>query len=271
MIATHSLRVMSTPLAARAPRYATDPQLRPTRVGGLGQIVCVLLALTGLLELLQAYADVRYRSDLGGMYAAAGNSPSHAHAYLGDINAGLHATAQLLYGLAATATCITFLLWFRRVRANAETLAPGLHRRSPGWAVGGWFIPAANFWIPKQAADDIVEATDPASRSQRLVNVWWTAWVVSVALNTVAALYGSSGSDEASFTKYPDINDPNVGDALDAYRQSTLDVRGWSHALQTAATLEIVGALAVAAAAVVAILVVRSITEAQDTRLNLSR
>ncbi|MDF9813654.1 DUF4328 domain-containing protein [Streptomyces sp. SPB162] len=249
---------MSTPLAPPAPRYTTDPRLRPARAGGLGLIACVLLAATGLLALLRAYAEVRYRSDLGGLFAAAGNDPSRVHAYISDIKGGLHSTSQYFFSLAMTATVIAFVLWFRRVRINAEILAPGTHSRAPGWAVGGWFVPVANFWIPRQVAGGIVEATDPTPKARRLMNAWWAAWLVSVALNTAASGYGSGQAAEARFA-----DSPKTGGAL--------DVQGWSDALRTAAVLETLGAVAVAAAAVVAILFVRSISQAQDARPDLSR
>lgn len=249
---------MSTPLAPPAPRYVTDPRLRAARAGGLGWVVCALLGATGLIALLKAYAEVRYRSDLGGLFAAAGNDPARAHAYLSDIKSGLHANSQYLFVWAMTATCVAFVIWFRRVRINAEIMAPGAHSRAPGWAVGGWFVPVANFWIPRQVAGGIVEATDSGPKARRLVGVWWAAWLVSAVPSNVASWYWDGQAAEAKFT-----DSPKAGGGLDA--------RGWSDALQTAAILDILSALALAAAAVTAILFVRSLSEAQDARLDLSR
>ncbi|MDJ0341361.1 DUF4328 domain-containing protein [Streptomyces sp. H10-C2] len=257
---------MSMPLAERAPKYATNLRLRPARAGGLGMVATVLLGITGVLDVLVAVSDAQYRSDLSEMSAAAGTSPIRAHAYLSHIDTGFHRTTQFLYALAITLTTVAFLLWFRRVRANAEVMAPGLHRRSPGWAIGGWFAPVGNLWIPKQTIDDIVESTDPASGPRRLVNAWWAAWIVVIALTTVSSFYKEWAADEASFTRYAD-----TGDVYGKLRDGTLDVQGWAQALQTSAILDIVTDLATAGAAVFAILTIRELSRIQDTRLGLNR
>ncbi len=39
------------------------------------------------------------------------------------------------------ATGIVFIVWFHRLRKNAEVWAGDLQSRKPGWAIGGWLIP----------------------------------------------------------------------------------------------------------------------------------
>lgn len=94
--------------------------------------------------------------------------------------------AYLLCGLA-------FLVWFRRARRNAEILAPGLQRRTPGWAVGAWFVPVANLWFPRQIAGDIWRASKPADvreaprpTPRTLLNCWWALWVATMTLGEVS-------------------------------------------------------------------------------------
>ncbi|OEJ36639.1 DUF4328 domain-containing protein [Streptomyces agglomeratus] len=67
---------------------------------------------------------------------------------------------------------ISFLVWFHRVRRNAEVLAPGSHKYTRGFAVGAWIIPLAMWWLPRRITLDIHRAGGPAPRrpsDQRLV------------------------------------------------------------------------------------------------------
>ncbi|KAA6219297.1 DUF4328 domain-containing protein [Streptomyces filamentosus] len=93
---------------------------------------------------------------------------------------------------AYAATAVVFVIWFHRLRLNAEVWAGDLQGRRPGWAVGGWFIPFAFYWIPRQVAADIWRASrpDPYGADGRgeltLLNAWWTFWVVSNFANLVS-------------------------------------------------------------------------------------
>ncbi|MEU5220841.1 DUF4328 domain-containing protein [Streptomyces sp. NPDC020807] len=95
--------------------------------------------------------------------------------------------------LALLSTGVTFLVWFRRCRANAEVWAGDLQRRSPGWALGGWFIPVGNLWIPRGIAVDIWRASrrDPSSADRPfeflLLNVWWTFFLVDTTMSQLVA------------------------------------------------------------------------------------
>ncbi|OEV06186.1 DUF4328 domain-containing protein, partial [Streptomyces oceani] len=91
-------------------------------------------------------------------------------------------------GLAFLVTIILWLMWFWRVRLNAEAFEPGRVRYDPGMALGVWFIPFCNFFMPKQIANDVwsVSRGDPPEWYQGrrypprrgLVSGWWTMWVI---------------------------------------------------------------------------------------------
>ncbi len=68
---------------------------------------------------------------------------------------------------------ILFFIWFHRAAQLASKL--GLPaRRSPGWAVGGFFVPIANLWFPYQSALDLFPPGHPGRAS---VKRWWTLWI----------------------------------------------------------------------------------------------
>ncbi len=117
-----------------------------------------------------------------------------------NIHTGDGRTAEVLYGIATisqgvalSATGVVFIVWFHRTRRNAEVFDPSVQRMGPGWAVGGWFVPIANFWFPYRVASGVWEASAQTrpDRGWRTVprtplNLWWGAWVVSLLCTQVA-------------------------------------------------------------------------------------
>ncbi|MET8937302.1 DUF4328 domain-containing protein [Streptomyces rubiginosohelvolus] len=104
------------------------------------------------------------------------------------------ASAERLYllsgnvqNLANLVTAVVFIIWFHRTRRNAEVFDPSVQRMGPGWAVGGWFVPVANFWFPYRVASGVWEAsaqTRPDGGWRTLprtpLNLWWGAWIATV-------------------------------------------------------------------------------------------
>lgn len=97
----------------------------------------------------------------------------------------------LLLGIAALALMIT---WSYRNAMNAQRLGiPG--KLSPGWAIGGWFIPLANYVMPYFS----IAGAAPATLRPRVLR-WWIAYIaqflvavpVTIAM-VVSFITGSSG------------------------------------------------------------------------------
>ncbi|MFJ8106987.1 DUF4328 domain-containing protein [Streptomyces sp. NPDC096132] len=97
----------------------------------------------------------------------------------------VYRAAGIAQTVALVATVVVYLCWFHRVRVNAEVFRPDGHSKSRGWAIGGWFTPIVNLWYPRRITLDIWDASSPGApwdrpRSHTLVNVWWTAWILSL-------------------------------------------------------------------------------------------
>lgn len=90
---------------------------------------------------------------------------------------------------------VIFLIWFHK----AVTVAVQLRRparRTPGWAVGGWFIPIGNFFLPFQSARDIFRAREPG---QSTVKRWWAAYLTALLINfPLAVVAGFDGRVEVA-------------------------------------------------------------------------
>jgi hypothetical protein len=144
---------------------------------------------------------------------------------------------HVFLGLLAL-TAIGFIAWFAVAYSNLDSF--GVDRGySTGWAVYGWLVPFLCWWRPKQLADEMWQTVDVAHglRPERqprspLVWSWWTAWVAC----TVVALFATRGSSDDAAT---------VDDALTS--------NFWYS----------VRAVLFVVAAVLAIFVVRAITQAQ--------
>ena len=85
--------------------------------------------------------------------------------------------------LVAVATLILAAVWIYRAAANMHAIRATGMTTSPGWAVGWYFIPVANFWKPYQAMREIHEASVRAQQQQTratpsLLRLWWLLWLL---------------------------------------------------------------------------------------------
>ncbi len=96
--------------------------------------------------------------------------------------------------LGVLATGIVWVCWQHRAQANLRPLGVPDPKFSPGWVVGWWFIPFANFVMPYQTMTELWKGSGPhhgvAWRMQPtmpLIPIWWGAWVLSQILDRAAA------------------------------------------------------------------------------------
>lgn len=109
-----------------------------------------------------------------------------------DISAS--AGADLLYGLAAIGflVCVVmFLVWFRKAYKAAAARGATGTRWSSTWSVGGWFIPFANYVIPKLVMNEIDRISHADNGippiggrwkdRPRLTSsdLWWASWLLA--------------------------------------------------------------------------------------------
>jgi hypothetical protein len=105
-------------------------------------------------------------------------------------------------------TIAFFCLWLHRAYSNLTALAnPESHLEySPGWAVGGFFIPVMHLYLPYRATAEIWRKSDPAIRTQddymfsapgtaAFVLLWWIFWIACLVLDGVyGQLYNSAST-----------------------------------------------------------------------------
>ncbi|MGA5441898.1 DUF4328 domain-containing protein [Streptomyces sp. EMB26] len=225
---------MTHPSLPKRPMLGRLPVLRSPI--GLAHAVTALLAFVIVADVL-GFGAAAYMMSVMGDVASGGAGDVGLGAVDRAVWAVGMTTSMYMLGLLGTATL--FIIWFHRVRHNAEVFAPDVQRRTPGWAIGGWFIPFANLFIPRGIAKDVLRASQPdpyASevRHQGLLNAWWGMWIASNIFDRFAT------------DRYDEASDP----------QAIHDAAGW---LMTGSVLDLVSA-------VLALLFVRRLTAAQNDK-----
>ena len=135
----------------------------------------ILLALSALVRLATVRAGLTEMNLLSRI--AAGDIVSRAEALDADTRMQLLVVASgLLYILIG----FPFFFWFYRVYANLQSFGLRRLEYSPGWAIGGFFVPFLNFVRPYEIADEIWSWSFPASPDGRIpskgtvpVKLWW--------------------------------------------------------------------------------------------------
>lgn len=85
---------------------------------------------------------------------------------------------------------IVWILWLYRSHRQAASARDGDYRHTPGWAIGSWFVPFANLWIPKQMHDDIWVRASPSGLGRQgkgLLNWWWFLFLASRVVDIAVA------------------------------------------------------------------------------------
>lgn len=238
--------------------YGSGLQYRLTPVQGIGLATVLLMGLMAVLYALRIVADIQVYNDLD---EPLDDIFSDDHP-LDEAQEGLYETLSVLMAIGGLALIPVFLVWFHRVRCNAEVWMPGRHRFSPGWAVGGWFVPVVNLWFPKQITDDILTATNPpAPQAQQgqtyagqtyagqpypgyqgtpgrgLANAWWALGIVWLVMYFIGAVVLGNADDY------------DFGD------------------LRTGMIFFLLGDLAALASAVCVLMLVHRISQTQDARM----
>jgi hypothetical protein len=98
----------------------------------------------------------------------------------------------LLVGLAVLVVLIVFLF---KAAKNTQLWDRSKARWSPGWTIGGWFVPLANLVIPALVVSDVWRRTpqrDFEGREQSVpgssIGWWWASYVIAALLLRAGAV-----------------------------------------------------------------------------------
>ncbi|WP_330295008.1 DUF4328 domain-containing protein [Streptomyces sp. NBC_00503] len=160
--------------------HASEPLTRLRSPQGLATATTVLLALTGVMSLVAAGLSL-YASSIAGTGNYTGPLPE------ATLPEGLLVVDTVLQLPLMLATAVLFVIWFHRAHGNSEIFNPGAITRSQGWAVGAWFVPVGNLFIPYTMAKEMWTASiqlrkdgSYRSLSEAPVTAWWLTWVAAL-------------------------------------------------------------------------------------------
>ncbi|MEV7727930.1 DUF4328 domain-containing protein [Streptomyces sp. NPDC087917] len=158
---------------------------------GLATAVTVLLAVGAAVDLFSAGVNL-YTRQLMEDFGADPGSVEEDTLNLSDSLTAMTGLAQVALRLA---TMVVFIIWFHRVRSNGQVFRPDGFTQSTGWAIGGWFVPIAQFFFPYRTARETWEASiqlAPDGSYRRVSNAPVTAWwLMFVAMMLIDRAFGS--------------------------------------------------------------------------------
>lgn len=104
-------------------------------------------------------------------------------------------TAGMLLSVVSLVLAVAFIVWFWRAYSNLPALGAS-RRRRPGWAIGGWFIPIASYFIPYSIGAEIWAAGEKEGEHPNLEPVisWWALFFIMVVVRQVAFFAGTGDS-----------------------------------------------------------------------------
>jgi hypothetical protein len=112
--------------------------------------------------------------------------------------------------LATFATGVQFLHWMWRVRRNLDALGVRKLRWAKWWAIGAWLVPVLSLWRPFQVLREIWNASDPERGPTHprgweyddvppVMGWWWTLWVLASIVSFVGASLWRSAREPADY------------------------------------------------------------------------
>ena len=177
------------------------------------KLVFVALGLTIAIDLVAIWADLREMRLMDRMIVGDAPSPGEL-----DASDNRQAVVGVLELAVLVAAAVVFLRWFSRAYKNLPGLGASDLRFTFGWAIGAWFVPILNIWRPKQIANDIWRASDPAAAPDQgvtwrtkavpwLLTVWWILWIASTYVGNqgLRSAFSSNTPQDVQSGDYVDV------------------------------------------------------------------
>lgn len=181
------------PELAPPPGYVKygDPNYRGAaslqNVGGLARAISALMLILVPLTFVSILISFQLR----------GKARDFVNGDIGETgfknSLGLTVLVGAVAGLLTLTTFVLTIIWMYRLAKNQQALGR-YGTWTPGWAIGGWFLPPCVLYIiPFLMMRDLWKSSDPASGPDwkknpvaPIVNLWWVLYgLVPVAFITV--------------------------------------------------------------------------------------
>lgn len=178
--------------------------VRLERTGGLARWITILLAVSAITSLVSAALTPAITDNARDFLDGAKSDDDFTAANLSL------SVPTFIGGAVGLALVVLSIIWLHRVVRNHRAIGRGL-RWSPGWAIGGWFLPPLVLYIiPLLVLRENWKASDPespvgddsrwrASADPPVLWVWWVLYglapIVFIVLGTSVGFGGGFGGD----------------------------------------------------------------------------
>ncbi len=193
---------MSAPYPYPGPYPTHTPMARWYHVRGPVGALTVLLVLSAVANGLLILALLALRASV--------DDYSGGAASLGDVEdmVGVVGLAFVAVSGLMIAVFVLTIVWEWRLAKNHQLLGRPDTAFGPGWAIGAWFIPLANFVIPILQLRDLWKGSAPGlprgspvwkrQSTGALLWVWWGLFVASVVIDWISSISVDEETDEIS-------------------------------------------------------------------------
>jgi hypothetical protein len=117
--------------------------------------------------------------------------------WIDSSNAWVNAEAFVMFSW--TAMFVLTVVWMYQAHKATRSLWPGQRKGSAGWTIGGWFVPLAQFVLPKLVLNEIERISrsprrggyvDAGWKDQSTSAIGWLSWI-GVSCGVVLIVVGS--------------------------------------------------------------------------------
>jgi hypothetical protein len=215
-------------------------EVRP--IGGLATAVAVLLGIASLISVGVAIALLNRASLVNDINLDLG--PTRGDLTEIEDADRMAASMNAILAIAILSTGIVFIIWQYKYAKNADALTSHPLGLGPGWAIGGWFIPFANLVLPTLQLRRSASASDPQpGKVPGIVTAWMIAYIAASVM--IFAGLGTRPSDNEAII--------SATEAVTKFARAD--------------TYQGLGLLVYAAAGILAIFMVRTLTARQHTTI----
>jgi hypothetical protein len=230
---------------------SADASAPPQPLGDLSWLAVISLAIMILGFVWEITTGINYENKLSNLADSTGFGGVLAASDFVDARDNF-TTALLVTIIIQLLASLAFLPWFHRAYRNVQRAGANL-RFGTGWAVGAWFVPVLSWWRPKQIANDTWRGSpldgglrDPTWQERpvsALVHWWWVLYLLWLAVDAIPWLVLDSNDELLTTRSAIDSEQAGVG-------------------------LLILSAIVGIAGVVLAIVLVRRVTQIQSVGLN---
>jgi hypothetical protein len=223
-------------------------------LGGRARLVIACLLIGIIIDAVAVYFLASQLSLISRFFS--GQSVAPAELESNDSRVIMIGVIQALIFLI---TAVTFLIWIYQAHRNLPATGAQNLEYSPGWAVGGFFVPFLNIVRPFQVMREIWKASEPDqevaggdywknSDTTPALGFWWFVWVGAGLMAVISAAM--------------------MRTVESANRFSQLSLAEMVNRLSTATLLRIVSEILSIIAAVLVILLIKGITARQEEKMS---